>query len=403
MDKHYKLFVGGLPVRTSKDTIVEFFAKYGTVLSCKLKLNPQTGRSLGFAYLNIQEKEACETLLNEPIEFQGRIIDIKPVWKKKELGDKLEQERKRKLFVSGFPIDFTNKELTDYFTKFGRVSNAFIIKDPDTSKNKNYGYVIFEEVSGLENALSQEAPLVVRESIHLKLQKCLNPAEIAQMKQSSSYKSSNTSQQSPHGKKRGFLLSDDRNISPIRDFKVTETERVSSERNIGAINNQPRQFKDLNFSPPPLMRKSLSPKHIKASINRFGNGSKGGAMSGVTEKKSGRGFHFDTRNLVSCGVSSSFVHENVVPEKFENVQASLAHEIDCQFSQNGGQSPAKSAAGSQSRMAQCSPGNKSPARNRKTSMLALSEKLDEKEDNYRFSLQTKTTSTVNPQGQTAQP
>lgn len=189
MDKSYKVFVGGLPVRVDRDAIAEFFSTYGTVLNCKLKKNQQTGRSLGFAYLTVKEKATYDRLLSEPVSFQGRVIDVKPMWKKKELGDKLEEEKKKKIFVSNLPQDLTNAELMAYFSKFGQVANAFIIKDPDTEGYKDYGYVVFRELAAIERVLSQSGSLNIAGQ-HLAVERSANAAQIALSKQTSSLRSS---------------------------------------------------------------------------------------------------------------------------------------------------------------------------------------------------------------------
>lgn len=179
MEKSYKVFIGGLPVRVDKDAICQFFSKFGTVLSCKLKKNQQTGRSLGFAYLTIKEKEAYDRLLEEEIEFHGRIIEIKPIWKKKELGDQLENEKKKKLFVSNLPEELTNTELIEYFSKFGQISNAYIIKDPDTKSNRHYGYVIFKRQPDFDHFFSYCGSHIIKEGkgeIHI--EKCLSQHEL---------------------------------------------------------------------------------------------------------------------------------------------------------------------------------------------------------------------------------
>ena len=46
-----KLFVGGLPQDVSQDDLQEYFSQYGELDSCKLKMDPMTGRSRGFAFL----------------------------------------------------------------------------------------------------------------------------------------------------------------------------------------------------------------------------------------------------------------------------------------------------------------------------------------------------------------
>lgn len=198
MDKSFKVFVGGLPVRVDREAIAEFFATYGTVLNCKLKKNQQTGRSLGFAYLTVKEKAAYDRLLSEPVIFQGRVIDVKPMWKKKELGDKLEEEKKKKIFVSNLPQDLTNSELMAYFSKFGQVANAFIIKDPDTEGYKDYGYVVFKDLETIDRIINQAFNLVIGGQ-PLSVERCTNIAQIALSKQTSSLRSSKPNSYLPKG------------------------------------------------------------------------------------------------------------------------------------------------------------------------------------------------------------
>lgn len=153
------------------------------MLNCKLKKNQQTGRSLGFAYLTVKEKEAYDRLLEETIEFQGRIIEIKPIWKKKELGDQLEKEKNKKLFVSNLPQGLTNSELMAYFSQYGQISNAYIIKDPDTKNNRSYGYIIFKHQIDFDAFFSREGPHILRKgTAEVNVERCLNHLEIKEKK-----------------------------------------------------------------------------------------------------------------------------------------------------------------------------------------------------------------------------
>lgn len=178
----YKVFLGGLPVRADKQDLITFFSSYGTVLNCKLKRNAATGRSQGFAYLMVKEKLAYDRLLNERIQFQDRVIEVKPVWKKKELNQKLEHEKARKIFVHNLSNKTTNEDLRSHFIKYGAITNAYIIKDPVTLQNKNYGYVIFEDIASIDKAMADEHALYGRD-LHLKLG--TENDEIAVLKQSS--------------------------------------------------------------------------------------------------------------------------------------------------------------------------------------------------------------------------
>ena len=50
-DEDRKLFVGGLPQEVSQDDLKEYFEQFGEIDSVKLKMDPMTGRSRGFAFL----------------------------------------------------------------------------------------------------------------------------------------------------------------------------------------------------------------------------------------------------------------------------------------------------------------------------------------------------------------
>lgn len=176
----YKVFLGGLPVRAEKHELISFFGAYGTVLNCKLKRNATTGRSQGFAYLMIKEKLAYDRLLTETVTFQDRVIEVKPVWKKRELNEKLEREKARKLFVHNLHNKTTNEDLQKHFSRYGPITNAFIIKDPITQQNKNYGYVIFENISSIELAQADDHNIHGRD---LQLKLGTENDEIAVLKQ----------------------------------------------------------------------------------------------------------------------------------------------------------------------------------------------------------------------------
>merc|ERR1711973_525245 len=50
-DEDRKLFVGGLSWATTDKELREHFGKYGEIESITVKMDPQTGRSRGFAFL----------------------------------------------------------------------------------------------------------------------------------------------------------------------------------------------------------------------------------------------------------------------------------------------------------------------------------------------------------------
>jgi len=73
----------------------------------------------------------------------------------------------RKLFVGGLSADTNEKDLTDYFTKYGAVEGVVLKKDPNTQRSRGFGFVTFESESSLNEAAAV--------SVHLIKGKKINP------------------------------------------------------------------------------------------------------------------------------------------------------------------------------------------------------------------------------------
>src|SRR6476469_6861940 len=61
-----KLFVAGLPYDLFDDELVEIFEKFGTIASAKVAMDKETGKSRGFAFVDMpnddEAKDAIENL-----------------------------------------------------------------------------------------------------------------------------------------------------------------------------------------------------------------------------------------------------------------------------------------------------------------------------------------------------
>ena len=74
----YKLYVGNLPFSITDEKLQEMFAKAGTVQSAKVIMDHVTGRSKGFAFVEMSsEQEATEAIsqLNGK-DFEGRTLKV---------------------------------------------------------------------------------------------------------------------------------------------------------------------------------------------------------------------------------------------------------------------------------------------------------------------------------------
>lgn len=139
-----------------KKTIVDFFSQFGVIRHCKIKKNSKTGRSLGYAYITFEDEQSTKQILNTQVEFCGRICECKPVFKKDELKEEINREKKKKMLIYEMDIGATNNDLKGLFESLTSISHAYVVKDPDNDLNIGYGYVVFNSEKELEDFCSKK-------------------------------------------------------------------------------------------------------------------------------------------------------------------------------------------------------------------------------------------------------
>ncbi|MDE2213251.1 MAG: RNA-binding protein [Patescibacteria group bacterium] len=73
-----KLFIGGLPYRTTGDELRDAFAQAGEVVSASIVTERETGRSRGFGFVEMATDEAAQSAISmwNGKEFGGRNLTV---------------------------------------------------------------------------------------------------------------------------------------------------------------------------------------------------------------------------------------------------------------------------------------------------------------------------------------
>jgi RNA recognition motif-containing protein len=73
-----KLFVGGLPYRTTGDELKDAFSKAGEVASASIVTDRETGRSRGFGFVEMADDSGASSAIEmwNGKEFDGRTLTV---------------------------------------------------------------------------------------------------------------------------------------------------------------------------------------------------------------------------------------------------------------------------------------------------------------------------------------
>ncbi len=73
-----KLFVGGLPYRTTSDELKDAFAKAGEVATASVVTDRETGRSRGFGFVEMAQDADADNAISmwNGKDFDGRTLTV---------------------------------------------------------------------------------------------------------------------------------------------------------------------------------------------------------------------------------------------------------------------------------------------------------------------------------------
>lgn len=140
------LFVGGLAFTTSEKDLHQYFHKYGEIEKTNIVKDRRTRASKGYGFVFYVEEASVEQVLSEkPHRIRGRQVDCQAAKKKSEKNKYKEMLSKTRIFVTCLTPNINNKDMNHFFTQFGPVKSAYVIRDPDTERSLGFGFVIFEK------------------------------------------------------------------------------------------------------------------------------------------------------------------------------------------------------------------------------------------------------------------
>lgn len=155
-----KLYVAGVSWTTTDARFKEFFEQYGIVEEALVMREALAGRSRGFGFVTFKDASIAEKVLTEELELDGRKLDLKRAVPKNEMAQQPPTQvdqtpSSKKLYVAGISFEANDDQVAQYFSRFGQVEKATIIKDVQTSRSRGFGFVTFVDEGVVQDVLAQ--------------------------------------------------------------------------------------------------------------------------------------------------------------------------------------------------------------------------------------------------------
>eukprot|EP00928_Gymnodinium_smaydae_P055274 TRINITY_DN38864_c0_g1_i1.p1 TRINITY_DN38864_c0_g1~~TRINITY_DN38864_c0_g1_i1.p1 ORF type:complete len:270 (+),score=40.14 TRINITY_DN38864_c0_g1_i1:89-898(+) len=162
-ERNAKLFCGGLSFSTTKESMEAYFSQYGDVMEAIVVYDKHTRHPRGFGFVSFRTTDMAEKVVGTH-HIDGMDVEVKFVEDEKPRPKEGDDIPSNKIFVGGIG-DATKDDLIEHFGRYGRILEAFVVKDRD-GNSRNFGYVTFDTVESAEDAY--------RETTHVMGDKVLN-------------------------------------------------------------------------------------------------------------------------------------------------------------------------------------------------------------------------------------
>ena len=103
--------------------------------------------SSGYAFVTMKDEAAKQQILRaKNLKYKKRELKAKEFLSGSKLSKFKSTLNNRRLFVCSLPVSTKDSELIEFFSEFGEVETAYLIRDRITKKPKSFGYVLYKDV-----------------------------------------------------------------------------------------------------------------------------------------------------------------------------------------------------------------------------------------------------------------
>ncbi|UYV68899.1 hypothetical protein LAZ67_6001522 [Cordylochernes scorpioides] len=154
-EKHIsnEIFVNNLPTEITDNQLVEFFNTFGEVQEACV-IRGASGQSRGFGFVTFSTREVAKGLIEreDTLELEGNKLTIEASLFKNE------KHISNEIFVNNLPIETTDDQLAEFFSTFGEVKKACVVREA-SGQSRGFGFVTFSTREVAKGLIEREDTL----------------------------------------------------------------------------------------------------------------------------------------------------------------------------------------------------------------------------------------------------
>ncbi|XP_066159037.1 RNA-binding protein squid-like [Euwallacea fornicatus] len=158
LEEEKKLFVGGLTLETTEKELQDYFGQFGAIQNVTIKVNPQTGKSKGFAFVTFGTADVVDQVLSQKEHvINGKTVDAKKA-----------KAKPGKIFVGGITSDLTDDDIKNYFSQFGNITQVEMPFDKTKNQRKGFCFITFENDAIVKELLKKPKQTIKDKQVDVK-------------------------------------------------------------------------------------------------------------------------------------------------------------------------------------------------------------------------------------------
>jgi RNA recognition motif-containing protein len=148
-----RIYIGNLPNHTTERDLMALFERAGQIVSVRIMLDRDTGRSKGFGFVEMGNEEAEKAIKQlNGTNLDGHTLSVNEARPRPESSGERGSPSIR-LFVSNLPYTATGAELKEFFSAVGPVSSVILPVERESRKPRGFAFVEFPDRAHAQEAI----------------------------------------------------------------------------------------------------------------------------------------------------------------------------------------------------------------------------------------------------------